>query len=99
MNAMDILGSLMKANMGASSGRLESTFGNSGFGVPTGGVDATPGGGSSAAIFDVLGKMAGSMMGGGSRTTDPGGGSGLSSGELLVSLGKMILGDSAVSGV
>ena len=100
MNAMDILGSLMKANMGASAGRLEKTFGNNGFGVPTGGAGATPGGGSSSAIVDVLGKMAGSMLGGGSRTAGPGESSGgFSSGDLLSSLGKMILGGPAGSGV
>jgi uncharacterized membrane protein YebE (DUF533 family) len=97
MNTLDILGSLMKANMGASSGRLENTFGNKGFGAPAGGAGAIPGGGSSSAIFDVLGKMAGSMLGGSQGTPVPGGG-GFSSGDLLSSLGKMVLGGSTSSG-
>jgi uncharacterized membrane protein YebE (DUF533 family) len=97
MNTLDILGSLMKANMGASSGRLENTIGNKGFGAPAGGAGAIPGGGSSSAIFDVLGKMAGSMLGGSQGAPVPGGG-GFSSGDLLSSLGKMVLGGSTSSG-
>ena len=97
MNTLDILGSLMKANMGASSGRLENTFGNKGFGAPAGGAGAISGGGSSSAIFDVLGKMAGSMLGGSQGAPVPGGG-GFSSGDLLSSLGKMVLGGSTSSG-
>ena len=99
MNTLDILGSLMKANMGASSGRLENTFGNKGFGAPAGSAGAIPGGASSGAIFDVLGKMAGSMLGGSQGAPVPGGGSGgFSSGDLLSSLGKVVLGGSANSG-
>ena len=97
MNTLDILGSLMKANMGASSGRLENTVGNKGFGIPAGGTGAIPGGGSSSAIFDMLGKMAGSMLGGTEGAPVPGGG-GFSSGDLLSSLGKMVLGGSTSSG-
>lgn len=100
MNTIDILGSLMKANMGASSGRLESTFGNNSFGAPAGGPGAVPGGGSSGAIFDVLGKLAGSMLGGGTSAPAPGtGGGGLSSADILSSLGKMVLGGSNNTGM
>lgn len=100
MNTIDILGSLMKANMGASSGRLESTFGNNSFGAPAGSPGAAPGGGSSGAIFDVLGKLAGSMLGGGNSAPAPGTGSGgLSSADILSSLGKMVLGGSNNTGM
>ena len=99
MNTLDILGSLMKANMGASSGRLDNTFGNKDFGAPAGGPGAMPGGGSSGGIFDVLGKMAGSMLGGGAPASDTRGGSGgLSSTDILSSIGKMVLGGSTNSG-
>ncbi len=100
MNTIDILGSLMKANMGASSGRLESTFGNNSFGAPAGSPGAAPGGGSSGAIFDVLGKLAGSMLGGGNSAPAPGTGSGgFSSADILSSLGKMVLGGSNNTGM
>ena len=96
MNTIDILGSLMKANMGASSGRLDTTFGNAGFGTPAGGSGGLPGGGSSGGIFDVLGKMAGSMLGGGTSAPAPGtGGGSLSSGDILGTLGKLVLGGSS----
>lgn len=96
MNTIDILGSLMKANMGASSGRLDTTFGNAGYGAP---ADGLPGGGSSGGIFDVLGKLAGSMLGGGTSAPAPGtGGGGFSSGDILGSLGKLVLGGSKSTG-
>ena len=76
MNTIDILGSLMKANMGASSGRLDTTFGNAGFGTPAGSSGGLPAGGSSGGIFDVLGKLAGSMLGGGTSAPAPGTGGG-----------------------
>ena len=96
MNTIDILGSLMKANMGSSSGRLDTTFGNAGFGTPAGGSGGLPGGGSSGGIFDVLGKMAGSMLGGGTSAPAPGtGGGSLSSGDILGTLGKLVLGGSS----
>ena len=99
MNTIDILGSLMKANMGASSGRLDTTFGNAGFGTPAGSSGGLPAGGSSGGIFDVLGKLAGSMLGGGTSAPAPGtGGGGFSSGDILGSLGKLVLGGSKNSG-
>ena len=99
MNTLDILGSLMKANMGASSGRLDKTFGNMDLGAPAGGPGAMQGGGSSGGIFDVLGKMAGSMLDDGAPVSDTRGGSGgLSSTDILSSIGKMVLGGSVNSG-
>ena len=99
MNTIDILGSLMKANMGASSGRLDTTFGNAGFGTPAGSSGGLPAGGSSGGIFDVLGKLAGSMLGGGTSAPAPGtGGGGFSSGDILGSLGKLVLGGSKGTG-
>ncbi len=98
MNTLDILGSLMKANMGASSGRLDNTFGNKGFGVPGGGPGTMPGGGASGGIFDVLGKMAGSMLGGDAAAPDVRGTRGSpSSADILSSIGKMVLGGSTNS--
>jgi uncharacterized membrane protein YebE (DUF533 family) len=95
MNTLDILGSLMKANMGASSGRLENTFGNKGFGGPAGGSAGMAGGGSAGTIFDMLGKMSGSVLGGGARAPGTGGGSGgFASGDILSSIGKMVFGGS-----
>jgi uncharacterized membrane protein YebE (DUF533 family) len=67
MNAFDILGSLMKVGMGPSAGRLQDMFRGQGpggiFGGQAGGMpqQGGPGGG----LFDMLGKMAGPMMGGG----------------------------------
>ena len=99
MNTIDILGSLMKANMGASSGRLDTTFGNAGFGTPAGSSGGLPAGGASGGIFDVLGKLAGSMLGGGTSAPAPGtGGGGFSSGDILGSLGKLVLGGSKSTG-
>jgi uncharacterized membrane protein YebE (DUF533 family) len=71
MNALDILGSLMKGGMGSSAGRLDRTVGNKGFGAPggtygggSGGMQGgSPGGGS---IIDMLGKLAGGTQGGNS---------------------------------
>ena len=99
MNTIDILGSLMKANMGASSGRLDTTFGNAGFGTPAGSSGGLPAGGSSGGIFDVLGKLAGSMLGGGTSAPASGtGGGGFSSGDILGTLGKLVLGGSKSTG-
>jgi len=72
MNALDILGSLMKGGMGPSTGRLDRTVGNKGFGAPggmygggSGGMQGgSPGGGGS--IIDMLGKLAGGAQGGSS---------------------------------
>ena len=72
MNALDILGSLMKGGMGSSTGRLDRTVNNKGFGAPggmygggSGGMQGgSPGGGGS--IIDMLGKLAGGTQGGSS---------------------------------
>ena len=70
MNALDILGSLLKGGMGSSGGRLDRTVNNKGFGAPGGmygggGMQGgSPSGGGS--IIDMLGKLAGGMQGGSS---------------------------------
>ena len=64
MNPFDILGSLMNSRMGPSAGRLERTFGNGGFGAPGGMTGAGMPGGGPGGLFDMLGKVAGSMLGG-----------------------------------
>jgi uncharacterized membrane protein YebE (DUF533 family) len=106
MNALDILGSLLKGGMGPSAGRLERTVGNKGFGAPGGVFGGGPGGmpggsqgGGAGSILDMLGKLAGSMQDGGS----PGGigrssSGGFSTGDLLGSIGKVILGGSGGTG-
>jgi len=72
MNALDILGSLLKGGMGSSGGRLDRTVNNKGFGAPGGmyGGSGTQGGspGGGGSIIDMLGKLAGgnSMQGGSS---------------------------------
>jgi len=72
MNALDILGSLLKGGMGSSGGRLDRTVNNKGFGAPGGmyGGSGTQGGspGDGGSIIDMLGKLAGgnSMQGGSS---------------------------------
>ena len=72
MNSLDILGSLLNGRMGPSAGRLERTVGNQGLGKPGGMFGGGPGGiqggsqgGAAGSIFDMLGKLAGSMQGGG----------------------------------
>jgi uncharacterized membrane protein YebE (DUF533 family) len=71
MNALDILGSLLKGGMGSSGGRLDRTVSNKGFGAPGGmygggGMQGgSPGGGGS--IIDMLGKLAGGAQGGSPR--------------------------------
>jgi len=105
MNPFDILGSLMQGGMGPSTGRLERTFGNQGFGGPGGMFGGGPGGmpsggpggmsgggpgGMGGGVFDMLGKMMGSMMGGGSA---PSAGGGLP-GDLLKTIGGAIFGGS-----
>jgi uncharacterized membrane protein YebE (DUF533 family) len=64
MNPFDILGSLMQGGMGPSAGRMQDMFGQQGGGM-RGGMpqQGGPGGG----LFDMLGKIAGPMMGGGSQ--------------------------------
>lgn len=106
MNSLDILGSLLKGRMGPSTGRLEHTVGNKGFGAPGGvfggghgGMQSGGPGGGAGSIFDILGKLAGSMQGGGSPGgMGPGMGrsssGGFSTGDLLGSIGKVVLGGS-----
>ena len=89
MNALDILGSLLKGGMGPSAGRLDRTVGNKGFGAPggmygggSGGTQGgSPGGGS---IIDMLGKLAGGMQGGAPGTGPNSGG-----GSIIDVLGKL----------
>lgn len=98
MNSLDILGSLIKGSMGASSGRLDRTFGNQGPGAPAGGAAGMSGAGSGA-LFDILGKVAGSMMGGGASAPAPGtgGSGGFSTADIITTLGKAVLGGSSNS--
>jgi uncharacterized membrane protein YebE (DUF533 family) len=107
MNPFDILGSLMQGGMRPSGGRLERTFGNQGFGghggMPGSGPSGMPPGGPGGmspgmpgnmggGVFDMLGKMAGSIFGGGGA---PGtGGSGGSPFDFLKTVGGAIFGGS-----
>ena len=72
MNPFDILGSLLKGQMGPSAKRLEHTFGNRGFGAPGGmfggGPGGTPyggGGGMPPGPPSGMGGGPGGMFGGG----------------------------------
>ena len=100
MNSLDILGSLIKGSMGASAGRLDRTFGNQGPGTPAGGAAGMSGAGSGA-LFDILGKVAGSMLGGGASAPAPapgtGGSGGFSTADIITTLGKAVLGGSSNS--
>ena len=100
MNSLDILGSLIKGSMGASAGRLDRTFGNQGPGTPAGGAAGMSGAGSGA-LFDILGKVAGSMLGGGASASAPapgtGGSGGFSTADIITTLGKAVLGGSSNS--
>lgn len=100
MNSLDILGSLIKGSMGASAGRLDRTFGNQGSSAPAGGVAGMPGTGSGA-LFDILGKVAGSMLGGGASAPAPGAsaGAGFSTADIITTLGKAVLGGSSNSSI
>lgn len=103
MNSLDILGSLIKGQMGASAGRLDRTFGNQGSGTHGGGAGGMPGAGSGA-LFDILGKVAGSMLGGGASAPAPapapgsGSGGGFSTADIITTLGKSVFGGSGNSG-
>ena len=101
MNSLDILGALLKGRMGPSAGRLEHTVGNKGFGTPggmpgggSGGMQGGSQGGGAGSIFDMLGKLAGSMQGGGVPGAGHGSSGGFSPGDLLGSIGKVVLGGS-----
>ena len=105
MNPHDILGSLMNGRMGPSAGRLERTFGDGGFGapgsMPQGAPAGMPGAGPGG-IFDILGKMAGSVLGGGASgapgAARSGGSGGFSPGDILGDIGRTIFGGATGSG-
>lgn len=97
MNAMDLLGAMMKSGMSRSGGqRIEHSMGR--MGAPGGILGQVLGGAGGSApgsggLMDVLGKMAGSLAQGGSRTAGPGGmGTAGSSGGLLESLAGAMFG-------
>jgi uncharacterized membrane protein YebE (DUF533 family) len=106
MNAMDLLGALMKSGMSRSGGqRIEHSMDRGGMGEPgdiLGQVLGGAGGSASGSggLMDVLGKMAGSLSQGGSRTAGPGGmGTMGGGGGLLESLaGAMFDGNRGSSG-
>jgi len=84
MNPFDILGSLLKGQMGPSAKRLEHTFGNRGFGAPGGmfggGPGGTPyggGGGMPPGPPSGMGGGPGGMFGGGPGGMPPGGPGGM----------------------
>jgi uncharacterized membrane protein YebE (DUF533 family) len=111
MNPFDILGSLMQGGMRPSGGRLERTFGNQGLGgpgampgrgpgpMPGGPPGGIPGGGMGGGIFDMLSKVAGSVLSGGSSHAGAGGAPGAQSGgglpfDILKTIGGSIFGGS-----
>ena len=106
MNAMDLLGAIMKSGMSPSGGqRIEHSMGRGGMGGPgdilgqvLGGAGGS--GAGSGGLMDMLGKMAGSLSQGGSRTAAPGGmGRTGGGGGLLESLaGAMFGGNRGSSG-
>jgi uncharacterized membrane protein YebE (DUF533 family) len=70
MNPYDILGSLMQGGMGPTAGRMQDMFGRQGPGGMFGGPGGMPGGmpqqgGPGGGLLDMLGKIAGPMLGGG----------------------------------
>jgi len=80
MNPFDILGSLMQGGMPPTAGRMQEMFNRQGFGGMFG---APPGrmpggmpqqGGPGGGLFDMLGKIAGPMLSGGSQGSSQGGG-------------------------
>jgi uncharacterized membrane protein YebE (DUF533 family) len=99
MNAMDLLGTIMNSGMSRSSGhRIEHSMGSSGMGTPGGILGQVLGGGAGAGsggLMDVLGKMAGSLDQGNTRTAAPAGwGTAGSGGGLLESLAGAMFGGS-----
>lgn len=97
MNAYDILGTLMKAGVRPSSGgRLEDVMGRMGpdiLGKMLGGGSAgqpQAQAGGAGGLFDILGKVAGPMLGGGTQ-----GGSGGITLDMLKNIGGAVLGGSA----
>jgi uncharacterized membrane protein YebE (DUF533 family) len=77
MNAFDILGSLMQGGMKPTAGRLQDVLGRLGPDVLGGMLGGTPAGqpqaGGAGALFDILGKVAGPMLGGGASGAGGGG--------------------------
>jgi len=103
MNAMDLLGTLMKSGMSRSGGhRIEHSMGSSGMGGAgdilgqiLGGGGGSPAG--SGGLMDVLGKMAGSLEQVGSRTGGAGRMGSPGGGGLLESLAGAMFGGSTGS--
>ena len=95
---------------GAPGGGPGGMFGGSPGGMPQGAPGGGPGGmfggggpgGMPGAIFDMLGKMAGSVLGGGASGTPgaprSGSGGGFSPADILSTLGRTIFGDSGGAG-
>jgi uncharacterized membrane protein YebE (DUF533 family) len=77
MNAFDILGSLMQGGMKPTAGRLQDVLGRLGPEVLGGTLGGAPAGqpqaGGPGALFDILGKVAGPMLGGGAQGAGSGG--------------------------
>ncbi len=100
MNAMDLLGAMMKSGMSRSGGqRLGHSMGSTGLGAPGGVLGQILGGGAGSAaggsggLMDVLGKMAGSLGEGNFRTSAPmGTGSSGGLGGLLETLAGAMFG-------
>ena len=86
---------------GAPGGGPGGMFGGSPGGMPQGAPGGGPGG-MPGAIFDMLGKMAGSVLGGGASGTPgaprSGSGGGFSPADILSTLGRTIFGDSGGAG-
>jgi uncharacterized membrane protein YebE (DUF533 family) len=80
MNAFDILGSVIQGGMGPATGRIQDVFARRP-GMPSGGPPQQ--GGSGGDLFDILGKIAGPMMG-------SSGGSGATSVDILKQIGGAI---------
>ncbi|MGB7932339.1 MAG: tellurite resistance TerB family protein [Gammaproteobacteria bacterium] len=104
MNTMDLLGVLMKNGMSRSGGRrIEHSMGGGGMGAPGSILDQVLGGGAgpstgSGGLMDMLGKLAGSLDRGASRTGGPGGmGTAGRGGGLLESLAGAMFGGSSGS--
>jgi uncharacterized membrane protein YebE (DUF533 family) len=101
MNTMDLLGALMNSGMSRSGGRrIEHSMGGGGMGGAGSILGQVLGGGGgpssgSGGLMDMLGKLAGSLDRGGSRTAGPGGmGTAGSGGSLLESLAGAMFGGS-----
>jgi uncharacterized membrane protein YebE (DUF533 family) len=103
MNALDILGAVMKSGMSPQAGSrigsiLGQMMGQMAGGAPAGapgvGQAGAPGGG----VFDVLSKMAGSMLGGQGGAAGAGGAMGGFPTEILKQVAGAVLGGSGAAG-